>query len=513
MKDRTRRERALVVGGTLAVAGWLLFVLLTLLGGDSSMAHAASAELRVCSSGCTYTSIQAAVDAANYGDVIKVAEGTYTDLHVRSGLTQVIYITQALTLRGGYTITNWTTPHPDTQPTMLDAQGRGRVICISTAPHVPIEITGFRITGGDAAGLGGDPWGGDAGGGVYVNGSQTTLNGNYIYGNAAYNGGGLFANHRITLTGNVLMSNTAGSGGALYFADFDVANLDGNLIISNTATLGDGGGIMANNGDVILTNNVVADNRLTNAPRRGAGLYVYGTTLRMLHTTIARNGGGDGSGLYVNDPGMPGTQSAVAMTNTIVASHTLGIVVTERNTATLNATLWHANTGGNWSGTGAITHTHDHSGDPAFAADGYHLTFGSAAIDKGVSAGVSTDIDGQARPNGGYDLGADEFFIVTPAAVTLEGPTQGKVGTSYTFTATVSPSTTIPPVTYTWEALGHSPVVRTAELSGTFPFTWTTWGSKTVTVTVENAGSTTIVSDTFTIQITPYRTYLPIVLR
>ena len=49
------------------------------------------AELHVCSS-CSYTTIQEAVDAASQGDLIKVAEGSYTDIHQRSGITQVVYI-------------------------------------------------------------------------------------------------------------------------------------------------------------------------------------------------------------------------------------------------------------------------------------------------------------------------------------------------------------------------------------------------------------------------------------
>ncbi|MCS7060032.1 MAG: hypothetical protein RMN25_02600, partial [Anaerolineae bacterium] len=36
---------------------------------------AQQAELRVCPIGCVYTNVQAAVDAANPGDVIKVAGG------------------------------------------------------------------------------------------------------------------------------------------------------------------------------------------------------------------------------------------------------------------------------------------------------------------------------------------------------------------------------------------------------------------------------------------------------
>jgi hypothetical protein len=49
------------------------------------------------------------------------------------------------------------------------------------------------------------------------------------------------------------------------------------------------------------------------------------------------------------------------------------------------------------------------TGDPAIAADGYHLTAGSAAIFAGVDTSVVTDIDGDDRPFGYPDLGADEW--------------------------------------------------------------------------------------------------------
>lgn len=89
-------------------------------------------EITVCLAGppdCQYDSIQAAVDAANEGDVIKVAAGTYTDLHVRPRadltttgfVTQVVYISKTVDIRGGYATTNWTTPDPEANPTTLNA--------------------------------------------------------------------------------------------------------------------------------------------------------------------------------------------------------------------------------------------------------------------------------------------------------------------------------------------------------------------------------------------------------
>ena len=59
---------------------------------------------------------------------------------------------------------------------------------------------------------------------------------------------------------------------------------------------------------------------------------------------------------------------------------------------------------------GTFNIEHQYQGDPAFSADGYHLTAGSTAIDKGVPAGVHNDIDGQLRPIQSPDLGADEFW-------------------------------------------------------------------------------------------------------
>jgi hypothetical protein len=62
-------------------------------------------------------------------------------------------------------------------------------------------------------------------------------------------------------------------------------------------------------------------------------------------------------------------------------------------------------------GPAAVSVSYERTGDPAFAADGYHLTAPSAAIDRGVWTGLHIDIDGDARPDRCIpDLGADEFI-------------------------------------------------------------------------------------------------------
>jgi pectin methylesterase-like acyl-CoA thioesterase len=117
----------------------LVPVILLVLPGSVRVTASSStctSELRVCPTGCDYSSVQAAVDAARDGDLIKVAEGTYTDIHARprndittTGIvTQVVYISKTVVIQGGYTVTDWTMPFPITQPAILDAQGQGRVI-------------------------------------------------------------------------------------------------------------------------------------------------------------------------------------------------------------------------------------------------------------------------------------------------------------------------------------------------------------------------------------------------
>jgi hypothetical protein len=385
----------------LGLALGLAFILLWLANTGLLVRAAGATELHVCPSGCAYNTVQAAVDAADPGDVIKVAAGTYTGVHARAGVTQVLYISQTVTVRGGYTLANWNTADPVAHPTTLDAQGQGRVIFVSAVNVIPV-IEGLRITGGDASGLGGDPWGDDAGGGIYVNVATPIVRYNFIYGNTAYRGGGLFTNSPITLAGNTFVTNTANSGGGLYLYSNE-ASMDANIVRNNVA-FGDGGGMVLNQSDGVLANTVVADNQGGN---RGSGIFVYSGSPRLLHTTLARNYGGDGAGLCVDDSGL--TYSDVAITNTIVYSHAVGVRVLGHSTATLETTLWHATS---VSITGNVLPAHDLTGDPAFAIDGYHLTETSAALDQGIDAGVTTDMDGQNRPHGaGFDLGADEYAI------------------------------------------------------------------------------------------------------
>lgn len=419
--------------------------------GSAEIPSATTAELHVCLSGCDYSSVQAAVDAANEVDVIKVATGIYTGVNTYAGLAQVVYLSKTVTIQGGFTTTNWTTPNPEANLTTLDAQGQGRVMYITGDIQPTIE--GLRITGGDAQGLGGilseEGW--DIGSGVYVITATAEIRNNQVFSNTCssllcngggiaisysdaiisgntfhlnttgWSGGGLWTGYSSpTISANLFTSNHAFSGGGVEL-HMSAGTFSENLVISNTAELG--GGMSSHIGTEKIVNNVFADNHGS----VGGGLVVSGSSPRLRHNTIAHNRGGDGSGIAVIQSFF-GNYSTVDLTNTILVDHGVGISVTGGNTATVNAVLWYATPiTVSESITAAVSVHNEYSGDPAFGPDGYHLTAGSAAIDKGIDAGIIADIDGEPRPAGaGYDLGADELWyqIYLPLVLQVASPSQ-----------------------------------------------------------------------------------------
>jgi hypothetical protein len=489
----------------LMMAG--LLILMWLLGGPLPQAAYAQGTIRYVAPGGNcgtaspcYSTVQEAVDTAQAGDEIRIAAGTYTDIHTcilttvmgDRVITQVLHLDKSLTIQGGYTTADWMAPDPDANLTILDAQERARVLYVKENNST---IEGLRLTGGDAEGLvcgriyapyenigGGACIDGGApvlrnnqvysntafnGGGLYLYSSEATLSSNRIYGNTAtggggglslhtsdatltynhiYNntgvgggggislsgdavlignyiysntvpgtmfsgvGGGLFLHGDAVLIGNIITGNsTLIEGGGMFIASNNVT-LNSNVISGNDARTGSGGGIVIeciSGYSVNLINNVVVGNT---AHGDGPGVSVQGgnATHYFRHNTIASNTGGDGSGVCVGETG--NESITIWLTNTIIVSQTVGICAVSGNTATLNSVLWYNNTGGNTGGPGVIYATNEITGNPAFAPDGYHLTAGSAAIDNGIDAGVSTDIDNEPRPYQDCDLGADEYW-------------------------------------------------------------------------------------------------------
>jgi hypothetical protein len=271
------------------ILAWGLGLCLTLavviplgsLGAISSVAIAA--ERTVCGlPTCAYTNVQAAVDDAAPGDVIKVAAGTYTGVYTRlvspygtpRVFTQMVYISKSVTICGGYTSAFTEPPNPQANLTTLDAQGQGRVAFIDYGASPTLE--GLRFTGGDASK--GNTWSDYsyyAGGGLLIEGNNTVLSGNIIIDNQAEAGAGLYLfNGSTVLTNNVITGNNAlvyGGGVSIISAGI---TMGGNQILNNTASSGGGVFVEAVLGS--LGGNIIRGNEA----EKGGGLYLeYGGTV------------------------------------------------------------------------------------------------------------------------------------------------------------------------------------------------------------------------------------------
>jgi hypothetical protein len=259
------------------------------------------------------------------------------------------------------------------------------------------------------------------GGGLYVaNGDASVISGTLIYSNTAGMGGGanITTSDNVSLTGNQVYANAADYGGGILLNSSANATLTGNYVHDNEAW-GLGGGLwIASCDNARLTNNIIVENRLTHSGD-GAGVILFITsTAHFEHTTLARNSGGNGTGLYIVD------NSQAWMTNTIVASHTVGAYVDSGCILILEATLWGDGDWANVTNEGGSGDIKDGEiivvGDPGFVDpdgtnlddwDDYHIGYTSEARDAGLDVGVEIDIDGDSRPIGpAVDIGADEVW-------------------------------------------------------------------------------------------------------
>ncbi len=258
---------------------------------------------------------------------------------------------------------------------------------------------------------------GGVGGALYLSGpslpaSMVVLRNNLVQANLANtNGGGAHLTGTVDLLYNRFINNHANqSGGGIYLreassADTGTAIVDGNLLKGNSAAV-DGGGLRLettfSQGLKILVSNMAVLNN--SAGGKGGGIYIYRYTnapTTFYQLTLSGNTAGDQSTIYHGG-------GKLVISNTILSNGVVGI--DNRGVLGLNRVLF----------SGLVTNTKTiyygvvnpnitFSGNPAFAADGYHLTASSAAIDGGGASGLLTDIDGQPRMLGmAPDLGADE---------------------------------------------------------------------------------------------------------
>jgi len=278
----------------LAFLGWLRLLRI------QSTARAAT----ICVS-APNGSIGAALAAAQPGDTLRVAAGTYVENLV---------IDKVVTLEGGW---NADCTQRDVAANVTIVQPADDTMSVVTIdgptadPSVPPPvIDGFTITGGRAA------QGSNHGGGVRIIESNAVIRNNHIYSNTAYllgGGVGWLGDGQLRMINNVIRTNTISAtaalgfdhiawGGGVYASGGGLLSMDGDLIERNRALDPDdasslGGGIYQQDGQTVLNNLTVLDNEAV----AGGGILVT-NDLEMNDSTVAENQAEFGGGVYLYYP-------------------------------------------------------------------------------------------------------------------------------------------------------------------------------------------------------------------
>ncbi|MCD5401321.1 right-handed parallel beta-helix repeat-containing protein [candidate division NPL-UPA2 bacterium] len=178
-----------------------------------------------------YPTIQAAIDAAEDGDVIVVEPGTYRE--------NIDFMGKAITLRS-------TAPDdPEVvAATIINGGNNGSVVTFRTGETAESVLSGFTITGGSGTLVMRKGIGGYLGGGILVMMASPTIKNNTITGNTAQDGGGGIAvldDSSPTIKNNTITGNTAwGAGDEIAVIGNSFPTLTGNTITGNLAGWRDG---------------------------------------------------------------------------------------------------------------------------------------------------------------------------------------------------------------------------------------------------------------------------------
>jgi hypothetical protein len=239
-----------------------------------------AAPLSVCASGCAFSSIQSAVDAAASGDSINIAAGRYVENVTIAG--------KNLQLIGA-----------GNGRTTVDGASRGSVFTLGSgtdSPTASIQISNLAVTHGLA----------DDGGGIDVlAGANLSLQGVLVVSNQArHQGAGIFINipthSPATLSGCAIENNKADAadqlsvGGGIAISSGTVS-IDGSTIARNSARVSGGGVSVGQIGHLTLTKSTVAENKATTDlidgiyRATGGGISVSAGTLTIADSSIVRN--------------------------------------------------------------------------------------------------------------------------------------------------------------------------------------------------------------------------------
>ena len=242
--------------------------------------------------------------------------------------------------------------------------------------------------------------------------------------NAAGDGGGIFSEGSSPVITNCRIgrNEAEGSGGGVFLDGVYVyqgqspfAVLDSDYIELNEAKWG--AGIAMSCSSSKIRNCVVMANENFDTIQDGSGGGIYcnqESYPEIVHCTFWQNQSNEyGGGIDVNNDSEPEIENCILWGNQTDGS---GPEMSIRNNSTI--TISHSDV--KWGPTnvfvdgGSLLLWHMESNivdNPLFdSPPNYcHLTDGSPCIDAGTDAGIFIDIDGETRPQDGFDMGADEY--------------------------------------------------------------------------------------------------------
>ncbi|MDJ0961292.1 MAG: choice-of-anchor Q domain-containing protein, partial [Acidimicrobiia bacterium] len=229
-------------------------------GGTTDRGARERGGVTVCSVGCDYTTLNAALDAATNGEFILVGGETFTE---------TVTVDTNVVIQGeGMDIT------------VIDGNSSGRVIDVASDSSAVIRD--LSITGG-VTDVGAD----GAGVRAIGSGSVVTLEGVHIWGNdSAGSGGGVYTTQQVSIIDSYIDSNTASSGGGGVASSTPAAVVDviRTTVASNSAGVR-GGGLQAADGTWNVLNSTITAN---DAPA-GSGIWNDDGTFTLNNTTVWDN--------------------------------------------------------------------------------------------------------------------------------------------------------------------------------------------------------------------------------
>ncbi len=250
--------------------------------------------------GKAFKTIQEGINAAGTGEIVLVADGTYTGASNRN-----------LDFGG----TNMTVQSScGAASTIIDCQELGRGFYFHNGETTDSTVQGFKIINGDASNggaiycSGSSPTitgciiqnnSGTTGAGIYCYDASPVISGCTVFDNGGTWGGGIYCNEdsKPTITGCIISENDAAWSGGIGWVNGSEPTIENCTISENTAWYG--AGTYCHGCEGTITNCTITGNETWEGTGQGGGMYVSNSPLTITNVAITGNYSNEGGGIYV----------------------------------------------------------------------------------------------------------------------------------------------------------------------------------------------------------------------